>query len=197
MLMRTISTLIAGFSLVSGSALAHTGVGPVSGLSVGLGHPLSGLDHVLAMIAVGVLAAQLGGRSLWLVPGAFVGMIVVGGTFGLTGISVPFVEPGIVGSVIILGAIIAVGRRMPAAAAMCLVGVLAVFHGYAHATEMPANASGLTYAAGFVAATALLHLTGIGLSIGTQKIGKTAGPVFVRSSGGVIAMAGLALATVW
>ncbi|MCC9625977.1 HupE/UreJ family protein [Thalassospira sp. MA62] len=174
-------------------ALAHTGVGSVSGFGAGFGHPIGGLDHILAMVAVGILAGQMGGKSLWLVPAAFVGMMIVGGVLGMTGIPVPFVEVGIVGSIVVLGAVIAFGRQMPVGLAMALVGVLAIFHGHAHGTEMPVSATGLEYGLGFAIATALLHAAGIGLSMSAQNIAEKAAPLAVRASGGVIAATGALL----
>ncbi|GAB6054134.1 HupE/UreJ family protein [Magnetospira thiophila] len=174
-------------------ALAHTGAGSVSGFSAGFGHPVGGLDHVLAMVAVGILAAQMGGKSMWFVPASFVGMMIVGGLFGMIGVPVPFVEIGIVGSVIVLGGVIAAGRQMPMGLAMALVGVMAIFHGHAHGTEMPVNASGLEYGVGFAVATTTLHAAGIGLSIAVQKMAEKIAPIAVRVGGGGIAAAGALL----
>ena len=179
--------------LVATPALAHTGAGSVSGFASGFGHPIGGLDHLLAMIAVGILASQQGGKSLWLLPVSFVAMMVVGGALGIAGVAVPFVELGIVGSVIVLGAVIALGKHMPTGAAMALVGVLAIFHGHAHGTEMPVDASGFEYGLGFALATAMLHAVGLGLGIAAQKAAAKFAPVAVRIGGGVIAAAGLAL----
>jgi urease accessory protein len=183
----------ATLTLAASPALAHTGVGTASGLTAGFGHPIGGLDHVLAMVAVGILAAQLGGKSVWFVPASFVGMMVVGGLLGMTGVPVPFVELGIVGSVVVLGAVIAAGRQMPMGLAMTLVGLLAVFHGHAHGTEMPVNASGIEYGLGFVVATAMLHVLGVALSIGVQKMAEQIAPMAVRIGGGGIATAGVVL----
>ena len=174
-------------------ALAHTGAGSVSGFAAGLHHPLGGLDHLLAMVAVGILAAQLGGRALWAVPAAFVGMMLVGGLAAMAGIGLPLVELGIVGSVVILGAVIALGRRLPLAGAVALAGVLAVFHGHAHGLEMPAAASGLAYAAGFALATAGLHAAGIGLGLATRRLGEGVGRAVMRIGGAGVAAAGVAL----
>jgi len=179
--------------LVATPALAHTGAGSVSGFASGFGHPIGGLDHLLAMIAVGILASQQGGKSLWLLPVSFVAMMVVGGALGIAGVAVPFVELGIVGSVIVLGAVIALGKHMPTGAAMALVGVLAIFHGHAHGTEMPVDASGFEYGLGFAIATAMLHAVGLGLGLAAQKAAEKFAPVAVRIGGGVIAAAGLAL----
>ena len=128
-------------------------------------HPLSGLDHQLAMILVGIFAYQLGGRALWLVPLAFIAMMAVGGFLGVTATPVPFVEIGIALSVVVLGAIVAFGIKAPVAMAMGLVGLFAIFHGHAHGTEMPMDVSGAAYGAGFMLATALLHAVGVGMGM--------------------------------
>ncbi|MDG4718035.1 MULTISPECIES: HupE/UreJ family protein [Thalassospira] len=180
-------------TLAATPALAHTGVGSASGFMAGFGHPIGGLDHLLAMIAVGVLASQQGGKSVWLLPLSFVGMMVVGGILGATGVALPFVEIGIVGSVIVLGAVIALGKHMPTAAAMALVGVFAVFHGHAHGTEMPVNAVGIEYGVGFAVATAALHAIGLGLGLSVKALAEKIAPTAVRASGGAIAAAGLFL----
>jgi urease accessory protein len=190
---RAIFPLAALLAITANPALAHTGIGPVAGFGAGFGHPIGGLDHILAMVAVGILAAQLGGRAIWIVPGAFVGMMIVGAVLGITGVGVPFVEQGIVGSIIILGAVVAIGRRLPLALAVGLVGVFAVFHGHAHGTEMPVNAAGLAYGIGFAAATVLLHAVGVGLGLGAQKASEELAPAAVRIGGAAIAAAGLAL----
>lgn len=174
-------------------ALAHTGATPVSGLASGFLHPVGGLDHVLAMVAVGFLAVRQGGSALWILPAAFVGMMVAGGLLSMSGIPVPFVELGITGSVIILGIVVALGRRMPMAAAAAMVGVLAVFHGHAHGTEMPVNAGGLGYAAGFAGATLLLHAAGIGIGFAMSRLTEKVAPIAIRFAGGLVAAAGVYL----
>lgn len=179
--------------LVATPALAHTGAGTVSGFASGFGHPMGGLDHLLAMIAVGILASQQGGKAVWLLPVSFVAMMIVGGVLGVAGVAMPFVELGIVGSVIVLGAVIALGKHMPTGAAMALVGVLAVFHGHAHGTEMPVDASGIEYGVGFAIATAILHAVGLGVGLAVKKMAEKIAPVAVRVGGGVIAAAGVAL----
>ncbi|MDE3083773.1 MAG: HupE/UreJ family protein [Verrucomicrobiota bacterium] len=131
--------------------------------SGGFAHPLSGWDHLIAMIAVGLWAAQLGGRARWLVPTAFLGAMALGAVYGQTFGSVPGIEQGIAASVFVLGLLIAAAVRLPVAASMALVGVFAIFHGMAHGAEIPGTASGLTYGVGFVAATALLQAAGVGL----------------------------------
>lgn len=153
------------------TAFAHPGIGEASGFMHGLMHPIGGLDHILAMTAVGVFAAYLGGRALWLVPAAFVAMMAFGGWLGVAGVAVPYVEAGIAASVIVLGVVVAARLALPAVAAAGLVGVFAIFHGHAHGAEMSIGASGLGYAAGFMLATALLHGAGIALATGTKKLG--------------------------
>ena len=138
--------------------------------SAGFAHPVSGLDHLLAMLAVGLWAAQLGARARWLVPAAFVGVMALGGALGGAGVTMPGLEQGIAASVLVIGLIIAASVRLPIVAGMALVGGFAVFHGVAHGAEMPAAADGLGYGAGFVAATALLHAAGVGLGLLTGKV---------------------------
>jgi urease accessory protein len=176
-------------------AFAHTGVVETSGFMHGFGHPISGLDHILAMVMVGVFAWQLGDRALWLVPTSFVLMMAVGGTLGVFGIDVPFVEIGITLSVIVLGLGVALGVKTPAVVAMAVVGLFAIFHGHAHGAEMPEDAGGVAYAAGFMIATALLHIAGIGIGFGIGKAGERHGPMVVKASGGVAAIAGVGILT--
>lgn len=171
-------------------AYAHVGVGDTVGFARGVGHPLGGVDHVLAMVAVGLWAAQRGERALWLIPATFVLVMAVGGFLGTMGIVVPFVEPGIVLSVLVLGVLVAAAVRLPLLASALIVGLFAVFHGHAHGAEMPANAAGLAYGTGFVFATAFLHALGIGAALLTRRLGQSS---LVRASGSVIAMWGVYL----
>ena len=147
-------------------ALAHTGVGffGESGFAAGFLHPLLGLDHLLAMLGVGIWGAQLGGRAIWLVPASFVAVMIAGAALALAGAPLPMVEFGIGGSVLIMGGLIALGARMPLALAMGLVGLFALFHGHAHGTELPGFAHPAAYGAGFVLATTLLHAAGFGIA---------------------------------
>lgn len=178
--------------LAPAAALAHTGAGETSGVMHGFLHPIGGLDHILAMVAVGVFAAYLGGRALWLVPTAFVAMMAFGGWLGVAGVAVPYVEAGIAASVIVLGLAVAARVTLPAAAAATLVGVFAIFHGHAHGAEMPMDASGLSYAAGFMLATALLHGAGLGLGIAGERLGRRS-EMALRAGGGGMAALGLAI----
>lgn len=176
---------VAALSLFAGTAAAHTGTHTGTGFAGGLAHPFLGLDHLLAMLAVGLWAAQQGGRALWAVPAAFVGAMVLGGAFALSGAALPHIETAIALSVLILGLLIGASRRWPLAAGMALAAAFAVFHGYAHALEMPPAATPLLYAAGFVLATAFLH--GIGV------VGGLLGRQWLRYAGMAIALTGVAL----
>jgi urease accessory protein len=177
------------------AAFAHVGVGDTSGFAHGFWHPVGGLDHVLAMVAVGMFAANLGGRALWAVPLTFVAIMGVGGALGIAQVGVPYVEIGIALSVVVLGALVALQVKWPVAAAMVLVGLFAIFHGHAHGEEMPMDASGAAYAAGFMMATALLHLAGIALGMGIQAIGSAYWHRTAQVSGSAMALAGIAILT--
>ena len=179
--------------LASTAAYAHTGIGTTSGFAHGLAHPIGGIDHVLAMVAVGLFAAHLGGRALWAVPLSFVTMMAAGGAAGMGGIELPFVEIGIGLSVVVLGAAVAFRLHLPTLAAMALVGVFAIFHGHAHGAEMPETASGFEYALGFVLATAALHGCGIGLGLALGRKGETMGVRISRVAGSAMALAGVAI----
>ncbi len=183
-------TFLAALLLaIASPAMAHPGHG-VSGFA----HPFSGADHLLAMVGVGVWASLLATRrpsALWLVPAAFVGMMLVGAAAGFAGINLPIVEAGIATSVLVLGVLIVAAVRLPTAAAMALVGLFAIFHGYAHAIEAPAGDVAL-YMLGFVAATILLHALGAGLGLAARR---GIGDLGLRALGGVV-VAGGALALI-
>lgn len=172
------------------SVQAHTFGLPHMDFFTGFSHPLSGLDHLLAMIAVGLWATQLGNRALWLVPLTFVLTMALGGLLGFAGLPLPMVEFGIAGSVLILGGLIALASRLPLVASMALVGLFALFHGYSHGTEMAVNASAGLYSIGFMLTTALLH--GIGIGIGWLAQRKLPSPA-LRLGGAFIAFNGLLL----
>lgn len=174
-------------------AFAHTGVGETTGFMHGFGHPISGLDHILAMVMVGVFAFQLGGRALWLIPATFVLVMAFGGALGVMGVAVPFVEIGIALSVIVLGAIVALGIKAPVAVAMGIVGLFAIFHGHAHGAEMPEDAGVVAYAAGFMIATALLHVLGIAIGFVIGRASERGGRIVTQSAGGIAAIAGVGL----
>lgn len=187
---------LAASVLAPAAAHAHTGIGEASGFAHGFMHPVGGLDHVLAMVAVGTFAALMGGRAFWLVPVAFVAMMAFGGYLGIEGVELPLVEIGIAGSVVVLGVAVALRWRPPVVAAMGLVGLFAIFHGHAHGAEMPLDASGLGYAAGFMLATALLHAAGISLGLAAGLVGRGS-PTVARIGGGGIALAGVGILAGW
>jgi urease accessory protein len=181
----------AALTLIPTAAFAHPAIGDAHGFVAGFAHPLGGLDHILAMVTVGIFAWQLGGRALWLVPATFVLAMAAGGALGMAGVPVPFVEVGIAASVIVLGAVVAFARRAPVAIAVALVGVFAIFHGHAHGTEMPLDAAGGAYAAGFMLATALLHAAGIALGFAIGRIAH--GRAGYQLGGSLVALAGVAI----
>jgi urease accessory protein len=191
-MMNRVLVLMASL-LASSAAQAHLGIGDTNGFGHGFAHPLSGLDHVLAMVAVGLFAAHLGGRALWLVPLSFVSMMMVGGALGVAGVRLPFAEIGIGLSVVVLGIAVAASYDMATAFAMALVGFFAIFHGHAHGTEMPASASGLAYGAGFVLATATLHAIGIGIGLLIGKMSELHGRRVLQAAGSAMALAGVAI----
>ncbi|MDR3458874.1 MAG: HupE/UreJ family protein [Verrucomicrobiae bacterium] len=185
------SLFLLAIVLLPSLAQAHPGhTSSASGAAAGLLHPFSGLDHLCAMIAVGLWAAQRGGRALWLVPLTFVSVMALGGILGMNGIQVPLAEQGVAASVLILGLLLAAAARLPLAASVVTVGIFAIFHGYAHGAEMPATAAGLSYGLGFLAATAALHLVGIGLGLLAQQLGSTR---LIRCAGVLIALFSLYL----
>ncbi|OJV05497.1 MAG: urease accessory protein [Verrucomicrobia bacterium 61-8] len=182
------AVLLAAALLMPSLAHAHVGVGQTYGFDHGFTHPLSGLDQICAMIAVGLWAAQMGGRAIWAVPLTFVSVMALGGLLGMMHVPVPFIETGIVISVLTLGVLIAAAVRLPLAASILIVGLFAICHGHAHGEEMPETASGVAFAAGFILATALLHGVGIGLGIAIEKVSK---PLVVRLAGAAIVLCGI------
>jgi urease accessory protein len=174
--------------LCATSALAHPQKGEAVGFLTGFRHPISGLDHVLAMIAVGLWGAQLGSPAIWLLPVAFPMVMAVGGMLGLMGIPLPGTEYGIALSAMLLGAAVLLELRPSLRIAVLLVGFFAIFHGHAHGTELPPGQSALLYSMGFVIATGCLHAVGIG--IGTvHRWGW--GQKLLRAAGGLVTMGGV------
>jgi len=165
------------------SAFAHPG--HADGLAAGAAHPLTGIDHILAMLAMGLWAGQTGGRALWALPCAFLAAMCGGGLLGISGIHLPLVEGGIAASVLALGLMIAFAWKAPSAVGVMLATVFALFHGYAHGAEMTAGASALTYCAGFLFSTALLHAGGLGFAL---MVKNAASERLVRVSGVAIAL---------
>ncbi|MBI5682657.1 MAG: HupE/UreJ family protein [Deltaproteobacteria bacterium] len=188
---RDLLLLLFAIILTPSLVYAHTGIGHTTGFAYGFSHPLNGIDHILAMLAVGIWAAQTGGRAVWSIPLTFVSIMILGSVLGMFGVAVPFIEQGIVMSVLILGVLISAAVSLPLALSMTIVGLFAVFHGHAHGTEIPAGLSGLNYSIGFVLATSLLHLSGIGVSILFKKLDR---PQLFRYAGSVITIAGIYLA---
>ena len=186
--LRTIVVVLG--ALLPTFAHAHVGLGEAGGFLHGITHPTSGLDHVCAMLAVGLWAAQTGGRSIWAVPLTFVGVMALGGALPMLGIGLPFVERGILLSVLLLGVLIAASVRLPLWLGSGMVGLFALWHGHAHGAEMPALASGIDYALGFMLATALLHVIGIAFGLGMQR---RAREHVIRAAGASIALCGIYL----
>ena len=165
----------------------------MSGFSEGFAHPVVGLDHALAMVAVGMIAVYLGGRALWFVPAAFLVGMALGSGLGVRRIDLPNYEFGIKLSVVALGAMIASGRNLPLAVAAGLAGLFALCHGYAHGAEMPLNTSFAAYAVGFLAATAFLTAVGAVITLGLTRLGQDKALLARRVAGVCIAIAGMGM----
>lgn len=181
-----VSMLAAAALVGSGAAaLAHPGHG--GGLADGFTHPLTGLDHLLAMVAVGLWASQLGRPAMWTLPLAFPTMMALGAALGTGGVVMPWIETGIVASVVVLGAAVALQVRAPLGVGAVLVGAFAVLHGYVHGAELSPGSSAWLYGIGFVAATFILHGLGIGAGLLARR------PLLLRAAGGAITAVGLLL----
>ena len=184
----TLMALLAVFLLAPVSAWAHVESGQAGGFLSGLSHPVSGLDHVLAMVAVGLWGAQLGAPAMWMLPVAFPMMMAFGGMLGLMGIPVPGIEVGIAVSGIVLGALILGETKMPLIGALLVVAFFAIFHGHAHGTELEAGQNAMLYSLGFVLCTGTLH--GIGIAMGLLhrfNFGRMA----LRGAGSIVMAGGL------
>jgi urease accessory protein len=190
---KTALAVTAGALVGSTPALAHTGMEHAYSFASGFAHPWTGLDHMLAMVAVGLWAGINGGRALWAWPAAFVGVMLAGGALGMAGVSVPFVEPGILASVIALGLLVLTAARLPVVLGAVLMAAFALLHGHAHGAELPSGAAAATYAAGFAIATAALHVLGLGIAHLCRTDG---GKLIVRGAGAAVAVAGVALAVI-
>ena len=176
------------FSL-QGQASAHVETGTATGLISGFFHPITGLDHLVAMVAVGLWGAQLGAPAIWLLPITFPLVMAFGGLLGLGKVGLPFTEQAVALSAVVLGVLILLRGRPPLWIAALVVAYFAIFHGYAHGKELPDGANAVAFSAGFVIATGLLHLTGVAFGLLTRW---PAGRLAVRGAGGVIALVGLA-----
>jgi len=182
------SATIAALGLaLAAPVFAHTAGEPAAGFLAGLAHPVTGLDHIVAMVAVGLWGAQLGAPALWILPVVFPLVMALGGLLGLLGIPLPGVEIGIAASALMLGGAVMSGKRWPIAVAAIAVGFFAIFHGHAHGTELPAGQSALLYSVGFVIATGCLHA--IGILIGSIHRWPS-GAAALRVAGGGIAACG-------
>jgi urease accessory protein len=179
----------AVIAVTSSPALAHIGIGDAAGFVAGFHHPLSGLDHMTVMVAVGLWAALKGGRALWAWPVAFVTVMLLGGALGMAHVPIPFVEPGILASVVALGLLVALAVDLPVWLGAVVIGLFALLHGHAHGTEVPETASGIAYMAGFALATAGLHGVGIGGAILLRQRFRVA----VRAAGALCAAIGIGL----
>ena len=182
------------FGLLSQGAEAHSGTGIVGGFWSGVLHPITGWDHVIAMVAVGLWGAFLGRPAIWILPVVFPLVMAFGGAMGVLGIPLPQVETGIALSAVVLGLMVAMAARLPILWAGLIVGVFAIFHGHAHGTELPGAANPFAYALGFVVATGCLHIFGILIGMLTHS---KQGQLAVRTGGAAIAVTGLAFLTGW
>ena len=178
--------------LTAGPVWAHTGVGITGGFFSGFLHPITGWDHVVAMVAVGLWGAFLGRPAIWILPVVFPLVMAFGGALGILGVPLPQVETGIALSAVVLGLVVALAARPPLWIAAVIVGIFAIFHGHAHGTELPGAANPFAYALGFVIATGLLHISGIVFGLLTRW---PAGQVLVRAGGAAIALVGVAFLT--
>jgi urease accessory protein len=187
--------LVPALALVPTAAFAHIGVDDGQGFGRGFAHPLGGLDHVLAMVALGILAWQIGGRALLLLPASFVLVMAAGAMLAIIGSTLPGIEIGLALSVIVLGTLVTFGARTPLATASALAGLFALFHGHAHGVEMPVGALAASYGAGFLSATAVLHGCGIALASLVGRIAAAPGDAAFRLGGAGIAICGFVLLT--
>jgi urease accessory protein len=191
MIIRRFTLALAAFAATAAPAFAHLNPEEHGSFMAGLSHPIFGLDHILVMVAVGLWAAQIGGRAMWLVPSAFVGTMAIGFALALSGVDLPFVEPAILASVVALGLLVAMAVKLDTIASAAVVAVFALFHGHAHGGELGA-AGAVQFGVGFMMATALLHGAGIALGLSIARV--SGGAVAARIIGGLTAIAGVFLA---
>lgn len=190
-MIRRFALAVAALAATAAPAFAHLNPAEHGSFMAGVSHPLFGLDHILVMVAVGLWAAQIGGRALWLVPTAFVTAMTAGFGLAIAGVALPFVEPAILASVVALGLLVAMAVRLDIAVCAAIVAVFALFHGHAHGGEL-GLAGAFPFGLGFVIATALLHVAGIAVGLGIAR--RAGGEVMSRIIGGMTALAGLFLA---
>ncbi|NNU60702.1 HupE/UreJ family protein [Ochrobactrum soli] len=183
----------AAFALIANPAFAHLNPAEHGSFAAGFSHPFFGADHILAMVAIGLWAAMLGGRALFIVPAAFVGVMLLGFMAALVGMPLPFVEPVILASVVVLGFLVALALPVSPLVGAVIAGFFAFFHGHAHGGEIGA-ATFFSYAAGFALATALLHAAGIAFGLGIGRlVSGPSGRLALRVAGGATALGGLML----
>lgn len=190
-MIRRITLALAALVATTAPAFAHLNPEEHGSFMAGFSHPLFGLDHILVMVAVGLWAAQIGGKALWAVPAAFVTTMAIGFALAVSGIALPFVEPAILASVVALGLLVAMAVKLDTVMSAAIVAVFALFHGHAHGGELGA-AGAWQFGIGFVVATALLHGAGIGLGLGIARL--SGGALAARIIGGLTALTGLVLA---
>lgn len=193
--MKTILSVAGLLALHPGPAFAHVGGGSSSSFAAGFAHPLTGVDHIAVMVAVGLWATLRGDRALWIWPATFIGLMLMGGVLGSAHLALPYVEPAILASVVTLGILVALAIDLPVWAGALVIGAFAVFHGHAHGSEAPEAISGTAYLAGFALATALLHGVGLGFALWANLV--QARPV-IRLAGLACVLVGCGLvAGVW
>ena len=190
-MIRILALASIAFAATTAPAFAHLNPAEHGSFMAGFSHPLFGLDHILVMVAVGLWAAQIGGKALSGVPAAFVATMAIGFGLAVAGIALPFVEPAILASVVALGLLVAMAVKLDMAIAAAIVAVFALFHGHAHGGEL-GSAGALSFGVGFVAATALLHTAGIAIGLGIARL--SGGAMAARVIGGLTALAGVVLA---
>lgn len=194
-MLRKVTTAVAILAASTLPAFAHLNPAEHGSFIAGVSHPLFGLDHILAMVAVGLWAALLGGRAVWMVPTAFVGTMMAGFAVALAGLGLPFVEPVIAASVVVIGLLALVALQVPTVVGMIMVGFFAFFHGYAHGGEL-GEAGALSFCAGFAISTALLHGLGVATGLGMGRLaGGSTGRWVTRLAGGLTALGGVWLVT--
>lgn len=189
---KLISQALILFLITLSTAMAHSSGDNGSGFISGLTHPIFGWDHVTAMVAVGIWGAFLGRPAIWILPVVFPLVMAFGGILGISGVPIPAIETGIAASSIVLGLLIVFATRAPLWVAAIVVGAFAIFHGYAHGTELPNAVSPLAYSIGFVISTGLLHLAGIAFG---EVIRLPKGDWILRAGGGMIALVGIGFLT--
>jgi urease accessory protein len=184
------ATMVLWLATATSAAQAHPAIDSADSFIARYAHPLSGLDHIAVMVAVGFCAALKGGRALWIWPAAFIGVVLVGALLGVAQVSLPFVEPAILGSLVVMGLVVATAAKLPFWIGAALIGSCALFHGHAHGAEMPETVHRLGYMAAFVATTAALQLAGIGITLYLSR--RRLLPL-IRATGAAAALIGIAM----